>query len=336
MSKEINVLILSAGRRVELVQCFKNAAKKLKVSSKIVAADLSDTAPAIYFADKYYLISRIGSKDYVQKILDICKKEKINLIVPTIDTELQVLSEKKKYIEENTFAKVLISDKEVIKICRNKKNTQNFFEKNGFGVPKEYTEQEIKQGDICYPVFIKPLDGSSSINAFKVNNQKELEFFYEYIDNPIVQEYMEGEEYTIDVFLDFDGNILSIVPRLRIATRGGEILKGKIVQDVDIINDVKRLIKKLKPIGHITVQCMKTSEGIKYIEINPRFGGGAPMSIMYGEDSCEKLYRLLNGESMEYSQKCLEETIFLRFDSGIALNQEMEILYDKSSYFRFR
>lgn len=96
-----------------------------------MAADLSDTAPAIYFADKYYLIPRIGSKDYVQKILDICKKEKINLIVPTIDTELQILSEKKKYIEENTFAKVLISDKEVIKYAEIKRILKTFLRKMG-------------------------------------------------------------------------------------------------------------------------------------------------------------------------------------------------------------
>lgn len=322
----INILILSAGRRVELINCFKKAAKELKIDSKVIATDLLDTAPAIYFADNYYLIPRIGSDDYIEKIIEICNKEGIRLIIPTIDTELLVLARNKYYIESQTNAKLLVSDLPIIEICRNKISSQNFFDKKGFGVPKLI--ENINSGDFEFPVFIKPLDGSSSINAFKVNNQRELEFFYTYIKNPIVQELVSGKEYTIDVFLDFDSNIITVVPRQRLAVRSGEISKGKIIKDRDIINDVIKLMKVLKPIGHITVQCIKTVKEIIYIEINPRFGGGAPMSIKAGADSCKNLFKLLQGERLSYNEDYKENVLFLRFDDVIMLNENMERFYD--------
>jgi len=106
------------------------------------------------------------------------------------------------------------------------------------------------------------------------------------------------------------------------ATRSGEISKGRIVRDNEIISSVLDLMKKLRPIGHITVQLMKTLHGIKYIEINPRFGGGAPMSIQAGADSCEKLYRLLLGEKLIYSDDYNDDLVFLRFDSSICIKSE--------------
>jgi carbamoyl-phosphate synthase large subunit len=322
---EINILILSAGRRVELVQCFQNAAKKLSVKSNIVAGDCSETAPALYFADRFYKLPRIIEPNYIDEIICACNKESISLIVPTIDTDLLLLAENKRFIEEKTKAKLLISDYSVVDICRDKIKTQKYLEENGFGIPKMYTEEEVRNGDFKFPLFIKPKSGSSSVNIFKVSNISELKIYRDIVNEPIIQDFMEGEEFTVDVFLDFDSNIISIVPRLRIATRSGEISKGKIIRDKDIINDVTKLIKIMRPIGHITVQLMKTKKGIEYIEINPRFGGGAPMSIMSGADSCENLFKLLMGEKLVYNENYKENVTFLRFDSSICLDENMEL-----------
>ncbi|WP_289129409.1 ATP-grasp domain-containing protein [uncultured Clostridium sp.] len=322
----INILILSAGRRVELIKCFKEASKIKNIESNIITTDISKTAPATYFGDKNYIIPRIDEDGYVDAIVDICNKENIILVIPTIDTELKVLSENKNLIEKETNAKVLISDKKVIDICRNKKNTNKFFEENGFGVPKEIKDSDIENRNYEFPLFIKPLDGSSSINAFKVNDEKQLLFFKEYIDKPIIQECIEGTEYTIDAFIDFEGNPITIVPRERIATRAGEISKGKIVKDRELINEVKKVIEALKPIGHITIQCMKTKNGIKFIEINPRFGGGAPMSIKAGANSPLNLYRLLLNEKLTYNEDFNENILALRFDDSIFLNNDGELI----------
>lgn len=316
----INILILSAGRRVELVKCFKEAAKIININSNIITADISNNAPAIYFGDRNYIIPRIGQIRYIDEIISICKKEQIKLIVPTIDTELMILATNKDLIQSETGAKVLISDKRVIEICRDKRSTNKFFEDNGFGVPREIND--IEKNKYNFPLFIKPFDGSSSINAFKVNNKKELEFFSEYIKNPIIQECVEGTEYTIDAFIDFNGQPITIVPRERIATRSGEISKGKIVKDRELINEVKKVIEVLNPIGHITFQCMKTKDGIKFIEINPRFGGGAPMSIKAGANSPLNLYKLLLGKELYYNEDYEDNMVALRFDDSIFLNSD--------------
>lgn len=323
---DINILILSAGRRVELVKCFKEAAKELNIKSDIVTADISETAPATYFGDKNYIIPRIGERNYIDSIIEICREEKIKLIVPTIDTELAILAENKELIEENTNAKVLVSSKEVINICRNKINTSVFFEENGFGVPRLITDYHLSTGNYKFPLFIKPLDGSSSINTFRVNNRLHLDFFIKYVKNPIIQEFIEGKEYTIDAFMDFEGNPITIVPRERIATRSGEISKGKIVKDRELIDEIKKVISVLRPIGHITFQCMKTLDGIKFIEINPRFGGGAPMSIKAGANSPMNLYKLLIEEKLTYNEDYEDNMMALRFDDSIFINKEGQLV----------
>lgn len=324
--KAINVLILSAGRRVELVQSFQKAAKTLNIKSNVVAGDCSETAPAIYFADRKAILPRINEDNYIEEIINVCKREDIKLVIPTIDTDLLLLSEERDRIESESGAVVLISSTEVISICRDKIITQKFLEENGFKIPKMYSEEELDSGELEFPLFIKPKSGSSSINTFKVNNIEELATYRSLIKEPIVQDFMEGKEFTVDVFLDFDGNLITVVPRLRMATRSGEISKGRIIKDREIIEDIKRLVEVLKPIGHITVQLMKTNKGIEYIEINPRFGGGAPMSIQSGADSCENLYRLLMGENLEYNENYRDNIMFFRFDNSICVDENLEIV----------
>jgi carbamoyl-phosphate synthase large subunit len=323
---DYNILILSAGRRVELVQSFQKAAKRLNIKSNVVAGDCSETAPAIYFADRKAILPRINEENYIEEIINVCHRENIRLVIPTIDTDLLLLSEERERLESESGAVVLISSTEVVSICRDKINTQKFLEKNGFKIPQMYSKEELDSGELEFPLFIKPKSGSSSINTFKVNNIEELATYRSLIKEPIVQDFMAGEEFTVDVFLDFDGNIITVVPRLRMATRSGEISKGKIIKDREIIDDIKRLVEVLKPIGHITVQLMKTDKGIEYIEINPRFGGGAPMSIQSGADSCENLYRLLMGENLEYNENYRDNIMFFRFDNSICVDENLEIV----------
>lgn len=323
---DYNILILSAGRRVELVQSFQKAAQRLKISSTVIAGDCSETAPALYLADKKVILPRISEGHYIDEIIGLCKEENVRLLIPTIDTDLLLLSKERERIESESGALVMLSNPEMISICRDKIKTQGFLEENEFKVPKMYTDDELSSEDLRFPLFIKPKSGSSSVDAFKVNSAEELTTYMALVKEPIVQDFMEGEEFTVDVFLDFFGKLITVVPRLRMATRSGEISKGKIIKDQEIIKDIKRLVEILKPIGHITVQVMKTVRGIEYIEINPRFGGGAPMSIQSGADSCENLYRLLRGETLEYNENYRDNIMFFRFDNSICLDENMEIV----------
>lgn len=322
--KEINILITSAGRRVELVNCFQNAKKSLNITGNVVAADASDTAPACFFADKKYQVCRIDDEQYIWQLIEICKNENITIIIPTIDTELIKLSQFKGQIENECGAKVLISEQKVIDICRDKYKTVDFFLDNGLTAPRYITKKDLEAKNYQFPLFIKPLNGSSSINAFKVHNQRELEFFMDYIDNYILQDYANGKEYTIDAFCDFQGNPITIVPRQRLAVRSGEILKGVTEKNQLIINEVKKVLNVLKPIGQITLQGILNHAGniFSFIEINPRFGGGAPMSIAAGADSCKNLYKLLLGDTLTYNEDFEEGMLGIRFDQAIFINKE--------------
>ena len=316
-----NVLILSVGRRVELVKRFKRAAADLKINSKIIGVDICMLAPALYFCDEKVVIPKIDDVDYIPSLLDVCKKYDVKLIIPTIDTELLKLSMNSDVFKQNNIM-INLSSFEVISICRNKKNTQKWLEDNKFRVPRMILDDDLVNKNYCFPLFIKPFDGSSSINAFKVENQEQLDFFINYVSNPIIQEMVVGKEYTIDAFCDFDGNPITIVPRERIAVRSGEILKGLIVKDHVIIKEIKRLLLKLKPVGHVTIQCIKTEDNVvNILEINPRFGGGAPMSIDAGADSPKNLYRLLMNQKLKYNEDYMDNIYFFRFDDSIMVEK---------------
>ncbi|GHV31715.1 carbamoyl phosphate synthase [Synergistales bacterium] len=319
----MNVLILSAGRRVELIKAFKSARDALGFNGKVIAADISDTAPALYFADEKVIVKPIKDGGFIIDIIDVCKKYDIDLIVPTIDTELPILAANKALIEKETKAIVLISSPEVVAVCYDKHKTADFFAANNLSAPHTLTEDEI--GDVPeFPLFIKPSSGSSSINAFVVNSKKELTFFKAYIDEHIVQQRLLGTEYTIDILCDFNSLPITIVPRIRLATRGGEVLKGQIAKNEFIVSECKRLIECLKPIGPITVQGFLTqAHQFYFVEINPRFGGGAPMSIKAGADSCANLYRLLSGETLSYNEDYQDGLIFSRFDDSIAVGKAL-------------
>lgn len=320
--EDINILILSAGRRVELIDAFKEARTRADVSGNIITADISSTAPAIYMGDKNYKLPKVSKDEYIDALIYLCRKEKINIIIPTIDTELKILSQNRTKIKELSNANVLLSSEKVIEICRDKNMTYEFFIENGFNTPLIITEDMIDKECYQFPLFIKPKDGSSSINAYKVNNIKELDFFKYYIKSPIIQEFIEGEEYTIDCFMDFEGKVVSIVPRKRISTRGGEILQGEIVKDIDLIKECQRLMESLDVMGPITVQCIKNDKGIFFIEINPRFGGGAPMSIKAGANSLLNIYKLLKGEILNYDNKYKDNILALRYDNCIYITKE--------------
>lgn len=320
----INVLFSSVGRRVELVEAFRNAKDELNLEGTLIGADMDKLAPALRFVDKAYIVPKIKSDNFIDSIIDICKKEKISLIIPTLDTELLIYSQNKERIKRETGAIVMVSDEFVIDIIRNKIKTYDFLKSKGFKVPKLIREEELQRKDYKFPLFIKPLDGSSSINNFKINNEKELEFFSSYVPNPMIQEFAEGQEYCVDVFTDFDGNLLSVSPKIRLAHRGGEITKGKIVLDKEIINLAKDLCSTLKFMGEINFDCIKSKEGINVIEINGRFAGGSPMSFKAGANSPKKLYELIMGKELSYREDIKDGFIALRFDSCVYVEQEVK------------
>ncbi|MCK4968526.1 MAG: ATP-grasp domain-containing protein, partial [Candidatus Aenigmarchaeota archaeon] len=170
---------------------------------------------------------------------------------------------------------------------------------------------------IKYPLIIKSNNGSGSNDIYKAENEKELKFFINYNPNSIAQEFIFGKEYTIDLFSDFDKNVISVVPRERIETFGGESYKGKTVKDEEIINQTKKLAETIGSFGHITVQCIKNENKIMFIEINPRFGGGASLSFAAGVNTPRMLIKLLMGKKINHTIGNFKELTMLRHTKDI-------------------
>ncbi len=320
MMREIHVLFTGIGRRVELVQAFRQAAQTAGTGLRIYGADMSGTAPALTFCDDMRQVCAIGEADYIPQLLGICERDRIDLLVPTIDTDLMVLSQNAEHFRA-VGTRVLVSQPDKIGICRDKNLTASFFEECGLYTPG--TVNDCRKYEGKYPCFIKPKDGSSSINAFQVNREAELLVYAGLIGDYIIQDLIEGEEYTVDIFCDFDGNPVYITPRKRLAVRSGEVLKTQISQDAVIIDECRKLIGRLKPCGPATVQLIREKKSGRdyYIEINPRYGGGAPLSIKAGADSPRMLLRLLAGEQVGYQEGAARDgEIYSRFDQSVRVS----------------
>ena len=317
--KEVNILITSAGRRGALVKCFKESIKGIeKVRGEIFAIDANPLSAALYICDKYYIVPYVSDKNYISTLFKICKKENIKLIIPTIDTELLILSHnKKKFKEIGTI--IVVSNSESIKICRDKLKTFKFFIENNIPTVKTFSREQIDEiNNLNYPKFIKPCYGSGGKNTFKVKNKKELDFYKNYIDNPVIQEFAKGQEFTLDVLADLRGKVVNVVPRERIEIRAGEVNKGKTVKDQRLIKFGKMIVEKLGGIGPITIQCFIKDDEIKFTEINPRFGGGYPLSFAAGANYPELLIRMALGESITAKLGEFEENlIMLRWEDAV-------------------
>ena len=313
------ILFTSVGRRVELVQQFRNAANGLNMTVEIYGGDIDMTAPALCFCDKKVMLPKINASNYILFLIEYCKENSIDLVIPTIDTDLLILAREKHRFEDNGV-KVLISKLDKVNLCRNKNFTAEYFEYLGLKAP--HTVNDVHIYTAGFPAFIKPKDGSSSINAFRVENMEDLISRSQRMSDYVVQPFVEGKEYTVDVLCDFEGNPIFITPRERLAVRAGEVLKTKIHHDETIINDIKMIINDFKPCGPITVQLIQEdSTGINYfIEINPRFGGGAPLSMKAGANSAIAILQMLNSEELQYVHCAAKEnSLFSRFDQSIQI-----------------
>lgn len=317
---ELRILFTGVGRRTELLQAFRNAALVLNKNLKIFGADMAGTAPALAFCDFTRRTVAMKDSNYIQNLLDICKADNINLLIPTIDTDLLVLSDNKEKFEE-IGTRVMISAPDKIRVCRDKNNTSQFFIDCGLCAPMPVNDWKEYRG--VYPAFIKPKDGSSSINAFKVENVEELKVYAERVEDYIVQPFIEGKEYTIDIFCDWDGFPISIVPRERVQVRAGEVQITRICLDQIMIEECRTLCSAFKPCGPMTVQLIRDRKtGADYfIEINPRFGGGAPLSMKAGARSAEAILKLLEGEHVTYCTDVADTAVYSRFDQSVCIEE---------------
>lgn len=293
MSEEFNVLITAASRRIALIRGFKRALAQTPGGGKVWVTDYDKLAPGLRFADGYHIAPLSSSEDYIPTLLDVCKKRKIKLIIPSIDEELPLFGRHKKdFMDIGVIP--LVSDERVGLICNDKTETARFFAQNGFPFAKSSPPETIDFDNTTYPLFIKPRRGRGSIGAYTVKNRKELDFFSEYVTDPVIQEYLEGREYTVDVLAGLDGRILSVVPRERIVIRSGVSDRGKTHRYMKLIGLCKSICERLGIVGPVNMQCKVNNGKITFFEINPRFSGAIQLTIASGAD----FFRMILDEAM--------------------------------------
>lgn len=313
-----NIIITSAGQRVALVRDFKETLVRFYAEAKVFTTDMNpELAPAAYVSDGCFEVLRVTDENYISQLLDICKKNEIGMIVPTIDTELLVLAENKKLFNDNDII-VCVSDLDFIKVCRDKRNTGDFLEKHNIRVPKA-----VDKYNPTFPLFAKPYDGSLSTNLHYIKNAEELT--QDILDDPklLFMEYIDKEtykEYTIDMYYGTDNCVKCIVPRERIKIRAGEINKGRTVK-CPLMDYIKERLDKIEGcIGCICIQVFfnPLTEDVVGIEINPRFGGGYPQSYAAGGNYPEMLIKeYFLGEKIAYIDDWKDNMLMLRFDDAV-------------------
>ena len=313
-----NIIITSAGQRVALVRDFKETLVRFYAEAKVFTTDMNpELAPAAYVSDGCFEVLRVTDENYISQLLDICKKNEIGMIVPTIDTELLVLAENKKLFNDNDII-VCVSDLDFIKVCRDKRNTGDFLEKHNIRVPKA-----VDKYNPTFPLFAKPYDGSLSTNLHYIKNAEELT--QDILDDPklLFMEYIDKEtykEYTIDMYYGTDNCVKCSVPRERIKIRAGEINKGRTVK-CPLMDYIKERLDKIEGcIGCICIQVFfnPLTEDVVGIEINPRFGGGYPQSYAAGGNYPEMLIKeYFLGEKIAYIDDWKDNMLMLRFDDAV-------------------
>lgn len=316
-----NILITSAGQRVSLVRFFKKELKLLNANNKVYTVDLNPKlAPACYVSDGCKAIVRVTDDEYISQLLSICISWDIKLIVPTIDTELKVLSENAQVFLDKGIIPI-VSEFHFIQRCRDKRLTNQFFVSHNIDIPIQYNKDNPD-----FPLFIKPYDGSLSKDIYLIQEKNELQDYHYLNPKLMFMEYIdqnEYDEYTVDTYYNRNSDLICAVPRKRIFVRAGEINKGVTVKN-EIINYLEDKLSHIDgAIGCLTMQFFfhEKTKRMVGIEINPRFGGGYPLSYLAGANYPQYIIdEYILNKQLTYIDSWEDDLLMLRYDDEILVH----------------
>ncbi|MFA6570948.1 MAG: ATP-grasp domain-containing protein [Bacteroidota bacterium] len=276
MTETVNILISSAGT-ASAINVIKSLRLQTQIPVKLIALDADELAAGLRLADKFYIVPRADSKDYIATIIEIAKKENAVVFLPIYSGEIQLISEHSDYLKEYGLL-TLLPEPDTIALCNNKNLTADFLSANNILSPKAYSTNELKEiSDSDFPLFVKPHNGSSSNNTFRVESRKELDFYLSKFPDLVVQQFIEGEEVTVDVFCNRTSEALVVAPRMRISVKSGQSVKAKTLDNSAFAEPVSRICRLLKMVGVCNMQFILNEKGMYFIEVNPRYAAGGLM-----------------------------------------------------------
>lgn len=297
----MNILILSAGTRNKIVQYF---VKTLNGTGKVIATDMSNLAPAIYEADKYYIVPKMTAPEYLDVVLDICKKEEVTGVLSLIDPELSLLAENREKFEA-IGTTVIGSSYTLCEMSLDKFQMYRWLETHGYRCAKSYMDKEaffadVDAGVITYPVFVKPARGSASISISKVYDRETVELLFAHEDGLMIQEFLDGQEIGADVYIDMVSHeVVSIFTKKKLKMRAGETDKAVSFQDEKLFALIERFVKEAGYNGQIDIDIFDVNGEYYISEVNPRFGGGYPHAFESGADHMKLIVNNLEGKANE-------------------------------------
>ena len=319
----MNILILSSGTRNKIVQYFKAA---LAGSGNVVCTDMSNIAPSIYEADKFYTVPRMTAPGYIDVILDICKKERIDGVLSLIDPELSLLAEnKERFAAIGTT--VIGSDYHLCEMSLDKFQMYQWLTAHGYRCAKSYMDKEtfyadVEAGKAQYPVFVKPARGSASIAISKVYDKETLELLFDHSDGLMIQEFLDGQEIGADVYIDMlSHEVVSIFTKKKLLMRSGETDKAVSFRDEALFEWIRRFVREAGFVGQIDIDIFQVNGEYYISEVNPRFGGGYPHAYECGCNHMELILNNLRGE--------VNEPRIGNYEEGIYMMKYVEVLIRK-------
>jgi carbamoyl-phosphate synthase large subunit len=288
-----------------------------KKGVEVVGMDSNPLSFGLYKLKKGYVVPTGDSPLFIEKILKIIEIEKPDAILSGPEQEIISLSKNKDLIEKKGV-KLLCPDYPSVRIATNKKRISEFFNEKDIPCPKTYSLKNIS-----FPCIVKPSEGSGGSNVFKVERREDLPYFLKKIKEPIIQEFVEGEEYTVDILASQKSEVIALVPRLRINTESGISVKGKTIFNKEIEGYCRKIVKELKIIGPCCIQCIKDkNNGLKFLEINLRFGGGSILSMNADESILENFLKMVKGETPSKSKGYKKNLCMLRYYSEVFITEK--------------
>ncbi|MEW6320982.1 MAG: ATP-grasp domain-containing protein [Acidobacteriota bacterium] len=317
----LNVLITAGSRRVPLVKAFRRAVRGLPRGGRVIVSDVNAMSPAVHVADGAYRVPLANEAGYIEALLDVVAAEDVRLVVPTIDDELPLLAAARPTFEARGV-QVAVSPLATTEICNDKFLTCEHLRRHGVAAARTYLPSMLSSS-APLPLFVKPRAGRGGIGAFAVRTPRELEFFLSYVEDPVVQQFLPGREFTIDVFCDFGGRPLAIVPRERVVIRSGVMDRGRTAADPRLIDLAVATARALPFRGAVNIQCRLVDDAPVVFEINPRFSGGISLTIAAGADFPQMLVDLAAGRDVRSSIGCFIDNLWLTsYESSIFLDEE--------------
>ncbi len=320
----MNILILSAGTRNKLVQYFK---REFAGEGSVIATDMSELAPAIYEADEYYIIPRISTPGYIDRILDICKKEAITGVLSLIDPELSLIAEnKERFAAVGTT--VIGSSYQLCEMALDKYKMYCWLTEHNYRCAKSYIDKEtfyadVDAGIITYPVFVKPVRGSASIAVSKVYDRETVELLFAHDEEGLmIQELLDGQEIGADVYIDMISHeVVSIFTKKKIKMRAGETDKAVSFKDEVLFGLIENFVGESGYEGQIDIDIFEVNGEYYISEVNPRFGGGYPHAYECGCDHMKLIANNLRGGVNERRIGAYEEGIYMMKYNEVVLKR---------------